>query len=98
MILSFVTLFNMYIAQDFLTTTLPNIKFFTIVFYSLYTILQVKNNVCYLTHGHGYFLEDSVEQRTIIDGNLGLGTQHGLFLMSDMAKDWCNETYSGFCE
>ena len=51
--------------------------------------LQVSGNVCYDHLGHGYFLEDSVEQNNVINGNLGIGTRHGMTLMSDYLKDWC---------
>jgi hypothetical protein len=33
---------------------------------------EVSNNVCYNHIGHGYFLEDGVEQGNVIKGNLGL--------------------------
>ena len=32
-------------------------------------MIQVEDNVCYLTTGHGYFLEDGGEKRTVLDGN-----------------------------
>ena len=51
--------------------------------------------MCYDHLGHGYFLEDSVEQNNIINGNLGLSTRHGMTLMSDSWKDWCAEEYAG---
>lgn len=35
----------------------------------------VENNVCYDHVGHGFFLEDGIETRNTIVGNLGLGTQ-----------------------
>ena len=34
----------------------------------------VENNVCFDHVGHGYFLEDGIETRNTIVGNLGLGT------------------------
>lgn len=49
--------------------------------------------MCYLHLGHGIFLEDSVEQDNVIEGNLVLGTQHGTLLMSDSRKEWCKEDY-----
>ena len=45
--------------------------------------------MCYDHLGHGYFLEDSVEQNNIINRNLGLGTRNGMTLMSDSKKEWC---------
>ncbi|XP_046569439.1 cell surface hyaluronidase-like [Haliotis rubra] len=59
---------------------------------------EVSDNVCYLTHGHSYFLEDSAEQWNIFDGNLGLGTQHGAHTLADMRKEWCNATMKGYCD
>jgi hypothetical protein len=46
-------------------------------------MIQVEDNVCYLTMGHGYFLEDGGEKRTVLDGNLGLGTQTGTLIKAD---------------
>ena len=56
--------------------------------------LQVSGNVCYDHLGHGYFLEDSVEQNNVINGNLGLGTRHGMTLMSDSLREWCAVDFS----
>ena len=56
--------------------------------------MQVSGNVCYDHLGHGFFLEDSVEQNNTIDRNLGLGTRHGMLLMSDSTKDWCAKDYN----
>ena len=55
--------------------------------------LQVSGNVCYEHLGHGFFLEDSVEQNNVINGNLGLGTRHGMLLMSDSRMEWCDKDY-----
>ncbi|XP_041376680.1 cell surface hyaluronidase-like [Gigantopelta aegis] len=60
--------------------------------------LQVMNNVGYKTLGHGFFLEDSVEQRNILDGNLGGGVSHGSHIMSDMKKSFCAKSISVFCD
>lgn len=43
----------------------------------------IKDNVCYMTHGHAYFLEDGGEKRTVFDGNLGLGQEKGTLILSD---------------
>ncbi|XP_070200699.1 cell surface hyaluronidase CEMIP2-like [Littorina saxatilis] len=56
--------------------------------------VEISGNVCYLHFGHGFFLEDSVEQENVIKGNLGIGTRHGATLMSDSSKDWCDEDYA----
>ncbi|HEV2755151.1 MAG TPA: G8 domain-containing protein [Actinomycetota bacterium] len=37
--------------------------------------LVVRDNVCYDHPGHGFFLEDGIETRNVITGNLGLGTR-----------------------
>ncbi|KAK7090198.1 cell surface hyaluronidase-like [Littorina saxatilis] len=55
--------------------------------------VEVSSNVCYDHLGHGYFLEDSVEQNNIIDHNLGLLTRHGSVLLSDSKPEWCAEDY-----
>jgi hypothetical protein len=39
--------------------------------------------MCYKTLGHSYFLEDGGEKRTIMDGNLGLGTEEGDLIPTD---------------
>ncbi|KAK7098320.1 cell surface hyaluronidase-like [Littorina saxatilis] len=54
---------------------------------------EVTRNVCYDHLGHGYFLEDSVEQDNVFDGNLGLGSRFGTLLMSDSTREWCKEDY-----
>ncbi|XP_046332539.2 cell surface hyaluronidase-like [Haliotis rufescens] len=59
---------------------------------------EVSDNVCYLHHGHGFFLEDSAEQRNVFDSNLCIGTMHGTHIMSDMKKEWCNATMKEFCD
>ena len=59
--------------------------------------LQVSGNVCYDHLGHGYFLEDSVEQNNVINRNLGLGTRYGMTLMSDSLKEWCPKQFSDSC-
>ncbi|XP_067654446.1 inactive cell surface hyaluronidase CEMIP2-like [Haliotis asinina] len=59
---------------------------------------EVSHNVCYLHRGHGFFLEDSAEQRNVFDSNLCIGTMHGTHIMSDMKKEWCNSTMEEFCD
>ncbi|XP_048242586.1 cell surface hyaluronidase-like [Haliotis rufescens] len=59
---------------------------------------EVSDNVCYLHHGHGFFLEDSAEQRNVFDSNLCIGTMHGTHIMSDMKKEWCNATMRPYCD
>ncbi|KAK7481482.1 hypothetical protein BaRGS_00027244, partial [Batillaria attramentaria] len=51
--------------------------------------VEVSGNLCYDHLGHGFFLEDGVEQNNVIDSNVGVGTQHGTLLMSDMRRHWC---------
>jgi hypothetical protein len=46
-------------------------------------MIQVEDNVCYLTMGHGYFLEDGGEKRTVLDGNFGLGRKTGTLIKAD---------------
>ena len=36
--------------------------------------VQVRNNICQDIKGHAYFLEDAVERRNVLDGNLALQT------------------------
>ncbi|XP_041366846.1 protein DDB_G0287365-like [Gigantopelta aegis] len=60
--------------------------------------LEVSDNVCYKHKGHGFFLEDSAEQRNILDGNLGIGTEHGTHIPSDMSKDMCSDVAKPFCD
>ncbi|XP_070199288.1 cell surface hyaluronidase-like isoform X2 [Littorina saxatilis] len=57
--------------------------------------VEISGNVCYDHLGHGYFLEDSVEQNNVLDGNLGLGTKNGALIMSDSTKEWCKEDLPG---
>ncbi|XP_052080396.1 cell surface hyaluronidase-like [Mytilus californianus] len=45
--------------------------------------LIVDDNVCYMTKGHGYFLEDGGEKRTVLNGNLGLGQEKGTLIKAD---------------
>ncbi|XP_041366847.1 cell surface hyaluronidase-like [Gigantopelta aegis] len=59
--------------------------------------LEVKDNVCYKHKGHGFFLEDSVEQRNILDGNLGIGTEPGTHILSDRSRNMCTKELSRFC-
>ena len=49
----------------------------------MFCLLQVEDNVCYITLGHAYFLEDGGEKRTVLDGNLGLGTKQGSLILAD---------------
>uniref|UniRef100_K1QC76 Transmembrane protein 2 n=1 Tax=Magallana gigas TaxID=29159 RepID=K1QC76_MAGGI len=44
---------------------------------------QVKNNFCLNTLGHGYFLEDGGEKRTVLDGNLGAGQKRSSLIETD---------------
>jgi hypothetical protein len=37
--------------------------------------VTVQNNVCYDIKGHAFFLEDAVERRNVLDGNLALKTR-----------------------
>ena len=49
-----------------------------------YTLLfQVKDNVCYNTLGHAYFIEDGGEKDTTFDGNLAASVKAGSLLPSD---------------
>ncbi|XP_071099719.1 cell surface hyaluronidase CEMIP2-like [Haliotis cracherodii] len=59
--------------------------------------LEVSDNACYDHLGHGYFLEDSVEQYNILDGNIGIGTKHGTHIMTDMKNNWCDKTLAWSC-
>ncbi|XP_033757909.1 cell surface hyaluronidase-like [Pecten maximus] len=43
----------------------------------------VEDNVCYDCFGHGYFLEDGSEKRTVFDGNLGLGQRSTNLIPTD---------------
>ncbi|XP_070199787.1 cell surface hyaluronidase CEMIP2-like isoform X2 [Littorina saxatilis] len=52
---------------------------------------EVSDNVCYLHLGHGYFMEDSVEQNNTFSRNLGVGTMHGSLLLSDRHSSWCGD-------
>ena len=54
-------------------------------FNSIYILLllQVKDNVCYNTHGHAYFIEDGGEKDTTFDGNLVASVKPGSLLPSD---------------
>ncbi|XP_052081131.1 cell migration-inducing and hyaluronan-binding protein-like [Mytilus californianus] len=47
--------------------------------------LIVEDNVCYMTKGHGYFLEDGGEKRTVLNGNLGLGQEKGTLIKADIS-------------
>ncbi|XP_076451163.1 cell surface hyaluronidase CEMIP2-like [Babylonia areolata] len=51
--------------------------------------VEVSDNVCYLHRGHGYFLEDGVEQNNSLHHNLGVGTLNGNILLSDRKREWC---------
>ncbi|XP_056019715.1 cell surface hyaluronidase-like [Ostrea edulis] len=44
---------------------------------------QVKDNFCLNTLGHGYFLEDGGEKRTVLEGNLGAGQKRSKLIKSD---------------
>ena len=43
----------------------------------------IEDNVAFETLGHCYFLEDGVEEGTVMRGNLGLNTRPGTLLPSD---------------
>ncbi|XP_069115391.1 cell surface hyaluronidase CEMIP2-like [Argopecten irradians] len=45
--------------------------------------VQVEDNVCYDCYGHGYFLEDGGEKRTVFDGNLALGQRSSGLIQTD---------------
>nr|XP_034311769.1 cell surface hyaluronidase [Crassostrea gigas] len=45
--------------------------------------VQVRNNFCLNTLGHGYFLEDGGEKRTVLDGNLGAGQKKSKLISTD---------------
>ncbi|XP_041366995.1 cell surface hyaluronidase-like [Gigantopelta aegis] len=60
--------------------------------------LEVSDNVCYKHKGHGYFLEDSTEQWNILDGNIGVATEYGIQLPSDMKEEWCDQGLKKFCD
>ena len=44
---------------------------------------EIENNVAFESLGHCYFMEDGVENGTIITGNLGLNTRKGSMIPSD---------------
>ncbi|KAK3091732.1 hypothetical protein FSP39_022248 [Pinctada imbricata] len=44
---------------------------------------SVIDNVCHECLGHGYFLEDGGEKRTLFDGNLGAGIRRSRLIPSD---------------
>lgn len=44
---------------------------------------RVADNVCYNFIGHGYFLEDGIEQHNVLDGNLAILARRGNLLESD---------------
>ena len=44
---------------------------------------QVKDNVCYNTLGHAYFIEDGGEKDTTFDGNLAASVKTGELIPSD---------------
>ncbi|XP_066283939.1 inactive cell surface hyaluronidase CEMIP2-like [Branchiostoma lanceolatum] len=51
--------------------------------------LLVQDTVGYDTLGHCYFLEDGVEQRNVLDHNLGLVTRAGTLLPTDRDDNMC---------
>ncbi|KAL3861031.1 hypothetical protein ACJMK2_007122 [Sinanodonta woodiana] len=53
-----------------------------ITLHGTYGILA-KDNVCYRSLGHSYFLEDGGEKHNVLDGNLAIGTLKGKLLQSD---------------
>lgn len=53
--------------------------------------VEVSGIVCYDFIGHGFFIEDGVEQNNVLNRNLGIGARHGTLLMSDMTKEWCQK-------
>ncbi|XP_033729843.1 protein DDB_G0287365-like [Pecten maximus] len=44
----------------------------------------VANNVCFKSIGHGYFLEEGGEKRTLFNGNLGVGQTRGNLIPTDI--------------
>ncbi|XP_025088732.1 protein DDB_G0287365-like [Pomacea canaliculata] len=50
---------------------------------------EVSDHVCYDHLGHGYFLEDAVEQNTTMYRNLGVGTRYGMLTPGDRTVDMC---------
>ncbi|XP_066293957.1 cell surface hyaluronidase-like [Branchiostoma lanceolatum] len=57
--------------------------------------LLVQDTVGYDTLGHCYFLEDGVEQRNVLDHNLGLVTRAGTLLPTDRDSDMCRAMRDG---
>ena len=47
------------------------------------SLLQAKDNVCYNTFGHAYFIEDGGEKDTTFDGNLVTSVKPGSLSPSD---------------
>ena len=45
--------------------------------------LQIEDNVCYMSLGHAYFLEDGSEMYNTFDGNIAIGTLEGSLIPTD---------------
>ncbi|XP_035684657.1 cell surface hyaluronidase-like [Branchiostoma floridae] len=57
--------------------------------------LLVQDTVGYDTLGHCFFLEDGVEQRNVLDHNLGLVTRAGTLLPTDRDSNMCRSMRDG---
>ncbi|CAH1266051.1 TMEM2 [Branchiostoma lanceolatum] len=57
--------------------------------------LLVQETVGYDTLGHCFFLEDGVEQRNVLDRNLGLVTRAGTLLPTDRDDNMCRSMRDG---
>eukprot|EP00058_Branchiostoma_floridae_P009022 XP_002594510.1 hypothetical protein BRAFLDRAFT_124969 [Branchiostoma floridae] len=57
--------------------------------------LLVQDTVGYDTLGHCFFLEDGVEQRNVLDHNLGLVTRAGTLLPTDRDDNMCRTMRDG---
>ena len=61
----------------------------------------VKDNVGYITRGHGYFIEDGYEKGTQFIGNLGMVIHEGPVLPTEKGEELCNlakEGYEGYVD
>ncbi|KAI8511538.1 hypothetical protein Bbelb_106380, partial [Branchiostoma belcheri] len=54
-------------------------------------LVSVQDTVGYDTLGHCFFLEDGVEQRNVLDRNLGLVTRAGTLLPTDRDDSMCRD-------
>ena len=53
--------------------------------------VTVRDVVGYNTYGHGFFIEDGVEQNNTFDHNLGILVKPGIVLPTDRHDDACIE-------